>query len=218
VTSGKDTNLYPPDELGSGKEKDMKEKEFFSSLGDQAETEMSRIAGEAGEKSALILKEAEEEARLYREERLRFARADSEILRARTMNAACLEAKKAVLLSRHRIIEEALDLLREELKKLHLREDYRDLLERLFGECFIVDGSRLHCRRRDRSLVAEIARQQGRSLSIEESDIPLGGFVVSSPDGHFVQRNTFEDRIAKARPRLAREIASRVLPPENQGC
>jgi V/A-type H+-transporting ATPase subunit E len=194
----------------------MKEKEFFSSLGDQADTEIGRIAGEADEKSALILKEAEEEARLYREERLRLARADADTLKARTMNAACLEAKKAVLLSQHRIIEEALDLLREELKKLPLREDYRDLMEHLFGECFIVDGSRLLCPNGDRVLLEEFALRRGRSLSIEESDIPLGGLVVSSPDGLFVQRNTFEDRIAKARPRLAREIASRVFAPPGQ--
>ena len=196
----------------------MKEKEFFSSLGDQAETEMGRIAGEAVEKSELILKEAEEEARLYREERLRLARADADTLKARTMNAACLEAKKAVLLSRHRIIDEALDLLREELKRLPLREDYRELMEHLFGECFIDDGSRLLCPSGDRSLLEEFARRRGHSLSIEKSDIPLGGFVVSSPDGLFVQRNTFEDRIAKARPRLAREIASRVFPTLRQGC
>jgi len=194
----------------------MKEKEFFSSLRDQADTEIGRIAGEAGEKSAHILKEAEEEARLYREERLRLARADADTLRARTMNAASLEAKKAVLLSRHRIIEEALDLLREELKKLPLREDYRDLMEHLLRECFIVDGSRLLCPSGDRGLLEGLARRQGRALSIEESDIPLGGFVVSSPDGLFVQRNTFEDRIAKARPRLAREIASRVFAAERQ--
>ncbi len=194
----------------------MKEKEFFSSLGDQAETEMGRIAGEAVEKSEMIVKEAEEEARLYREERLRLARADADTLRARTMNAARLERKKAVLLSRHRIIEEALDLLREELKKLPLREDYRDLMERLWDECFIVDGSRLLCPSRDRGLLEEFARRRGRSLSIEESDIPLGGFVVSSPDGLFVQRNTFEDRIAKARPRLVREIAARVFSTQPQ--
>jgi len=196
----------------------MRENEFFSSLGDQAETEMGRIAGEAVDKSALILKEAEEETRLYREERLRLARADADTLKARTMNAACLAAKKAVLLSRHRIIDEALDLLREELKKLPLREDYRDLMEHLFDECFIVDGSRLLCPSRDRGLLEEFARRQGISLSIEESDIPLGGFVVSSPDGLFVQRNTFEDRIAKARPRLTREIASRAFTTQRQGC
>lgn len=196
----------------------MRENEFFSSLGDQAETEMGRIAGEAVDKSALILKEAEEETRLYREERLRLARADADTLKARTMNAACLTAKKAVLLSRHRIIDEALDLLREELKKLPLRDDYRDLMEHLFDECFIVDGSRLLCPSRDRGLLEEFARRQGISLSIEESDIPLGGFVVSSPDGLFVQRNTFEDRIAKARPKLTREIASRAFPTQRQGC
>jgi V/A-type H+-transporting ATPase subunit E len=196
----------------------MKEKEFFSSLGDQAETEMARIAAEAAEKSALILKEAEEEARLYREERLRLARADADTLKARTMNAASLEAKKAVLLSRHRIIDEALDLLREELKNLPLREDYRDLMELLLRECFIVDGSHLLCPGGDRSLLEEFALRRGFSLSIEESDIPLGGFVVSSPDGLFVQRNTFEDRIAKARPRLTREIAGRIFPPLEEGC
>jgi V/A-type H+-transporting ATPase subunit E len=191
----------------------MQEKEFFSSLGDQAETEMGRIAVEAAERSALILKEAEEEARLYREERLRLARADADTLKARTMNAARLTAKKAVLLSRHRIIEEALDLLREEVKRLPLRDDYRDLMERLFGECFIVDDSRLLCSSGDRKLLEELARRKGRALSVAESDIPLGGFVVSSPDGLFVQRNTFEDRIAKARPRLTREIASRLFAP-----
>ncbi len=196
----------------------MKEKEFFSSLGDQAETEMGRIAGEAAAKSALIVKEAEEEARLYRDERLRLARADADTLRARTMNAARLEGKKAVLLSKHRVIEEALDLLREELKKLPLREDYRDLMERLWDECFIVDGSHLLCPSGDRGLLEEFAHRQGRALSIEESDIPLGGFVVSSPDGLFVQRNTFEDRIAKARPRLVREIAARVFSTQGQGC
>jgi vacuolar-type H+-ATPase subunit E/Vma4 len=195
----------------------MKEKEFFSSLRDQADTEIGRITGEAGEKSAQILKVAEEEARLYREERLRLARADADTLRARTVNAACLEAKKAVLLSRHRIIDEALDLLREELRKLPRREDYRDLMEHLLRECFIADGSRLLCPGRDRGLLEELARRQGRSLTVEESDIPLGGFVVCSPDGLFVQRNTFEDRIAKARPRLSREIASRVFTAERQG-
>ena len=194
----------------------MKEKEFFSSLRDQADTEIGRIAGEAGEKSAHILKEAEEEARLYREERLRLARADADTLRARTVNTASLEAKKAVLLSRHRIIEEALDLLREELKKLPLRGDYRDLMEQLLRECFIVDGSHVLCPRGDHSLLEEFALRQGRSLSIEEGDIPLGGLVVSSPDELFVQRNTFEDRITKARPRLAREIASRVFAPPGQ--
>ena len=88
----------------------------------------------------------------------------------------------------------------------------------LLRGCFIVDGSRLLGPSGDRGLLEGLARRQGRSLSVEESDIPLGGFVVSSPDGLFVQRNTFEDRIAKARPRLAREIASRVFAAERQGC
>lgn len=190
----------------------MVEEQFFESLEEQAEGERRLLTAEAERAAEDILKEARAEMTRKREKRLRAAQAEVRTAQAKILNSARLDARRIVLKAVHRLSEEALDSLSKEVEQLHLREDYTLILERLFDECTIPCGARITCRRSDRGLLEEVARKRGHSPRFEEGDIPLGGFTVLSADGRFVQSNTFEDRIHRARPRLLMALAGQLLP------
>lgn len=190
----------------------MVEERFFESLEAQAEEERRRLAAEAERAAGEILEEAREESIRKRDERFLRVRAEVRSAEAKILNSARLDARKMSLRAVHRLSEEALEFLAKEVEQLHLREDYARILERLFEECTIPCGARITCRRSDRALLEAIARRRGHSPRFEEGEIPLGGFTVLSADGRFVQSNTFEDRIRRARPRLLMALARRLLP------
>lgn len=193
------------------------EDRFFESLEEQAEGERQLLTAEAERTAEDILKEARVEMTHKRDKRLRAAQAEVRAAQAKILNAAHLEARKVVLQAVHRLSEEALDSLSREVEQLHLREDYKVILERLFDECTIPCGARITCRHSDRRLLEEVAWRKGHSPRFEEGDIPLGGFTVLSADGRFAQSNTFEDRIRCARPRLLMALAERLLPGGKEG-
>jgi vacuolar-type H+-ATPase subunit E/Vma4 len=53
----------------------------------------------------------------------------------------------------------------------------------------------------DEALVAELVQESGADLAVEPSLETLGGLVLESGDGR-VARNTFEERLSNAEPRL----------------
>jgi vacuolar-type H+-ATPase subunit E/Vma4 len=193
------------------------EEKFLDSLGEEAEREMRRIDAQTEGEVQRILAEAEESAGRARAEGLRVAEAEARTLRSRIVNTARLEGRRSVLLAVRHLAEEALEALREEVRVLSSRDDYRRILEGLFDECAIPVGGRLICRPSDRDLLEEVAAERGCTLDFEEASLPLGGFTVLSGDRRFAQRNTFEDRILRARRRLLMILGERILSQDEGG-
>jgi vacuolar-type H+-ATPase subunit E/Vma4 len=193
------------------------EEKFLDSLGEEAEREMGRIDLQTEGEIERILAGAKEDGERARTEGLRIAEEEARTRRSRIMNAARLEGRRSVLLAVRHLAEETLDALREEVRNLPSRDDYRRILEALFEECTIPVGGRVICRPSDRDLLVEVARERGCTLDFEDGNLPLGGFTVLSGDGRFAQRNTFEDRIRRARRRLLMILGERILSQDDGG-
>jgi len=195
----------------------MAEERFLAALGAQAEQEMEEITARAGEAAELIRDEARREAGRQRAVRLRLAESEARRVRARIVNAARLEARKTVLSALHDLVEKAIEKLLAETLALRNREDYRQIVEGLLDECSLAPGSRVLCSGEDGILVKSIIEDRGLDISVEEHGDPGTGIVVISGDGTFIQRNTFSERIRRARPRITMAISALVLPGGEEG-
>ena len=195
----------------------MAEERFLEALGAQAEQEMEEITARAGEAAERIREEALREAGRRRAVRLRLAESEARGVRARIVNAARLEARKTVLSALHDLVEQAIEKLLTETLALRNREDYRQIVEKLLDECSLSAGSRVLCSVEDGSLVKSIVEDRGLDISVEEHGDPGTGIVVISGDGTFIQRNTFSERIRRARPRIAMAVAALALPGGEEG-
>lgn len=195
----------------------MAEERFLEALGAQAEREMEEITARAVEAAERIRDEALREAGQRRAVRLRLAESEARGVRARIVNAARLEARKTVLSALHDLVENAVEKLLAETRALRKREDYRQIVEKLLDECSLAAGSRVLCSGEDGNLVKSIIEDRGLDISIEEHGDPGTGIVVISGDGTFIQRNTFSERIRRARPRITMAVAALVLPGGEEG-
>ena len=190
----------------------MAEERFLDALGAQAEEEMGRISARAEEADRRIREDALREAGRRKEDHLRHARTEARGIRSRIINTARLEARKTILSALHDLVDMAVGELLAETRALRNREDYRGIIEKLLDECTLDPGSRLLCSGEDGDLLRSIVEERGLPVSVEEHDDPGTGIVVISGDGTFVQRNTFTERIRRARPRITMAVAARILP------
>ena len=190
----------------------MAEERFLDALGAQAEEEMEEITARADEVATGIRDEALREAGRRKAAHLSLAESEARGVRARIINTARLEARKEVLSALHDLVEKNVERLLAETRALRSRHDYRRIVEALLDECDPAPGSSVLCSGEDGDLVRSIVGERGRPLSVEEHDDPGTGIVVISGDGTFVQRNTFSERIRRARPQITMAVAARVLP------
>ncbi len=195
----------------------MAEERFLEALGDQAEREMEEITSRAGEAAERLRDEALREAGRRRTADRRMAESEARRARARIVNAARLEARKTILSALHDFVEMAVEKLLAETLELRNREGYRPIVEKLLDECSLSPGSRVLCSGEDGTLLRSIIGDRGLEVSVEEHGDPGTGIVVISGDGTFIQRNTFSERIRRARPRITMAVAALVLPGGEEG-
>jgi vacuolar-type H+-ATPase subunit E/Vma4 len=104
--------------------------------------------------------------------------------------------------------------IEERIAGLSSTAGYRAVLEALLAECLAEAAGpvTVRCRREDRAIVEEAARRQGRAVSIEEANLPLGGVeTASGADGRIVRRNGLADRLESARPLILQEAGRSLL-------
>jgi vacuolar-type H+-ATPase subunit E/Vma4 len=175
---------------------------------------LNAIEAEANEESASLENESRAEAdAILAEARADAARARQEILRAHAP-ATANEANRRVALARleasrleREAREEAYALLIEEartrLAAVRDEPGYRDTLRALMREALdaLPDASTARVHALDETVVADLSCQLGADLAVAPDPGVDGGVVLQSAGGRVV-RNTFEERLASATPRL----------------
>jgi vacuolar-type H+-ATPase subunit E/Vma4 len=104
------------------------------------------------------------------------------------------------------------DTARQQLTKLRQRSDYSQLFASLAREALDgVEGSVvIRVSPADVDLARQTASQLGVTAEVRGDLETAGGLVVEAAGGKIVRRNTFEDRLDRARPYIQADVA-RVL-------
>jgi vacuolar-type H+-ATPase subunit E/Vma4 len=177
-------------------------KDLLNAIEAEAKEESARLESESRAEADAILAQARAGAAGAREEVLRAPAAATANEADRRVALARLEASRLEREAR----EEALALLLAEARtRLAAARDepgYRETLRALMREALaaLPDASTARVNPPDEALAAELARQLGADLTVAP-DPGVGGVVLESADGRVV-RNTFEERLATAAPRL----------------
>ncbi len=185
-------------------------KDLLAAIKAEADGECSRLDAESRAEAEAILAAAREEAGRAREEILRAHIPATEAEANRRAAVARLEASRLIREAR----EEAFSLLMAEVRSqlAAAREGggYREAMRALLLEALVAlpGAATLRVNPRDEAPAAGLAREVGGDLTVETDGIVTGGVVLEG--GGRVVRNTFEERLANAGPRL-RPLYSRRL-------
>lgn len=176
-------------------------KDLLSSIEAEAKQESERLEAESRAEAEAILAEAREKARATREEVLRLREAEAEA--ERRIARARLEATNTLRAAREKAFELLLEEVRSRLAALRGTSGYCGALRALLREglAALPDARLVRVDPRDEGLAAELVRESGTDLAVEPSLQTLGGLLLESGDGR-VARNTFEERLSNAEPRL----------------
>jgi vacuolar-type H+-ATPase subunit E/Vma4 len=178
-------------------------KDLLAAIEADADEERSRLEAESAAEAEGIRRSAREEAEAGRAGILRPARAGSEAEANRRLARARLAAEAIRREAREEAFERLLADVRSELS--HRREGaaYRDALRALISEglAALPDARTLYTDPRDEALALALAQERGADLAVEPTLKTSGGVVLQSAGGRLV-RNTFEERLAAAEPRL----------------
>ncbi len=178
-------------------------KDLLASIEAEAKQENDRLDAESRAEAEAILARAREEARATREEVLRPREAEAESETERRTARARLEATNILRAAREEAFGSLLAEVRSRLAALRGAPRYRGAFRALLREglAALPDARLVRVDPRDEVLAAELVRESGADLAVEPSLEALGGLVLESGDGR-VARNTFEERLTNAEPRL----------------
>lgn len=188
--------------------------EVIGAIGEQAARQRAQIIARAEEEAGGLLREAEAlRAATFRSVAAR-AEAAARAEGARIESRARLEARRLVQSARYALVAGALAALEALLAGFVGTAAYGEALERLLDEA-LEDAEPpvvVRCRAEDRAAVEACGRRRGLAFAVEEAPFATGGVeVASGPDGRLVRRNSFADRMARARPLLLAEAGRGLL-------
>lgn len=192
---------------------------LLASIEAEARRENERLEAESRAEAEEILARARERARAVREEVLPPREAEARAEAERRVAGARLEAARIVHGSREEALERLLEEVRSRLAALRGTPAYRTAFRTLLREglAALPEARVLRVDPRDEALATELARETGAELAVETShEETLGGPVLESGDGRVV-RNTFEERLANAEPRLRLWYARRLAEITGEG-
>ncbi|MBS3955918.1 MAG: V-type ATP synthase subunit E [Clostridiales bacterium] len=183
--------------------------DIFRALEEQASQECEDILEAARLQAEAIAADAEDRA--SRACAACVDEADSVLKRrlARETNAARLEAKKRVAAVKQRAIDEAFERAGVALAEARRSEGYPDVFRALIAEALegvegvptvLIDPA-------DEELARAVLETLGISTVVEATATTSGGVAVVTGNGRIVRRNTFEDRLEKARPDIESQVA-----------
>jgi len=178
-------------------------KDLLAAIEADADEERSRLEAESVAEAEGILRSAREEAEAGRAGILRPARAESEAEANRRLARARLAAEAMRREAREEAFERLLADVRSELSHRRDGAAYHDALRALISEglAAIPDARTLYTDPRDEALALALVHELGADLAVEPTLETSGGVVLQSAGGRLV-RNTFEERLATAAPRL----------------
>ncbi len=187
--------------------------DILRALEEQGQADCEACTEEARAHAAQILEDARAKAESIHQNHIaaveRTARADA----MKKVNAARLKGRMEVSGVRGEGLDEVFALARQQLGKLHDRGDYPALFAALAREALEgVEGSVVvRVASKDESLARQTLSQLGVNAEVRGDLQTAGGLVVESDGGRIVRRNTFEDRLDRARPYIQPDVAKVLL-------
>ncbi|EHP89067.1 V-type proton ATPase subunit E [Methanotorris formicicus] len=177
-----------------------------SKIMDDAKKKADEIIKKAEEEASVILKNAEEEAEKRKNTILKKGEKDAEMTKNRIIAEAKLTAKRMILEEKEKIIEMAIEKLREDLAKLPEKPEYKGILEKMIknGAVSLGGGELIvQLNERDMGLVEdevlwklekEIEEAAGKVTILKKGEPVkiIGGCIISTADGLKILNNSLE--------------------------
>jgi V/A-type H+-transporting ATPase subunit E len=187
--------------------------DILRALEEQGRADCEACTEEARAHAAQIIEDAQEKANSIHEHHMatveRSARTDA----MKRVNAARLKGRMEISSVRGEGLDGVFDTARQQLGRLHQRADYPQLFSALAKEA--LDGVQgpvvIRVSAADVDLARQVASQLGADAEVRGDIETAGGLVVESSGGSIVRRNTFEDRLDRARPYIQADVAKVLL-------
>lgn len=186
--------------------------DILRALEEQGQADCDACTEEARAHAAQILEDAKEKAESIHEHHMSTIEKSARAEAMKRVNAARLKGRMQVSGVRGDGLDGVFTSARQQLGRLHQRPDYPQLFASLAREA--LDGVSgpvvIRVSAADVDLARQTAAQLGASAEVRGDLETAGGLIVESAGGSIVRRNTFEDRLDRARPYIQADVA-RVL-------
>ncbi|MBE0477325.1 MAG: V-type ATP synthase subunit E [Coriobacteriia bacterium] len=183
--------------------------DIFQALEEQAKADCDQILSGARDQAASIAADCEVECdairRKHVEQREREVRAQV----GQALNAARLDARKAVAAMKEEAVGRVFDNTREALGSVRSSGEYASLFRSLLEEAVSgVDGPfEVLVDPADVALAGESLRGLGLNAEVRGEISTAAGVIVTTDDGRVSRRNTLEDRLDKVRQSAQARVA-----------
>ncbi len=187
---------------------------------EDADIQVKKILEEAEKEKEEILKKAEEEANKRYEEIIKRGEKEAEMVYNRIIAEAKLEAKKKLLKAKEKIIEKAIQKIKEDLFKLPEKPEYRDKLYKLTVEAIELLGEEdsyiAKINKRDINLLKEIQNElkydfgKNITLKVETVDI-IGGIILQTIDKTKEVDNSLEAIFERKLPEIRIKLSEKLF-------
>lgn len=187
--------------------------DILRALEEQAQAECEEILTEAKEHAEHIVREGEQEAARIREVHARQVEQNAQKRSARAVNSARLEAKARVSKIKGAALEDVFQKAAEQLGTVRGAPEYPQVFHQLAREA-LADAQgdmSIHVDPADVDLATRTMADMGVSAQVLGDIQSAGGLVVELDEGRIVRRNTFEDRLARARASLQADAAKALV-------
>lgn len=187
--------------------------DILNALEEQAQADVDAILREAKEHAELIGSQAQAEATAIHDNFARQVERTAKAKASKIVNAARLEAKMTVSSAKGDGLETVFEVATQNLAKKRSQQEYADLFARLADQAFegLEGDVTIHVDPADASLAQAAAAKAGLSAEIQTDLMSAGGLVVEAVGGRIVRRNTFEDRLERARQFVQTDVAKALF-------
>ncbi len=179
--------------------------DLIQEIKNDAEAEVEDIIKRANKEAEEIIKNAREKAEEKAEEIIKNADKEAETAKARILAIARRNANKYIIEAKEKLINECIEEIRKELKKLPSRQ-YKKFVEKSMKEAIneIKDGYILVSRKEDE----EIAHKMG--IEVKGKIDAIGGIIIKSRDGSKEINSTFDALLERMKDELRIKIAEKL--------
>ncbi|WP_048203311.1 V-type proton ATPase subunit E [Methanocaldococcus infernus] len=192
---------------------------------EDANLEAKKIIGEAEKEKEEILNKAKEEAEKRKNEILKKGEKEAEILYNSIIAEAKLQARREILEVKERIIEKAIQKLREDLAKLPDEPEYMDKLLKLIkegaislggGEIFVNLNKRDYERLEEEALwklEKEVELKTNKVTVLKKGEVVdiLGGCILNSGDKTKLLDNSLEAIFERSLPKIRIKVTEKLF-------
>ena len=184
--------------------------ELITLLEREAQAECEQLAADARAQAESLVAQARHESEEYVAAARARLEAEARAALVKAQSTAQLRASSLVLRAKESEIAQIFAAAEAELSRLARDVQHYPRILRMF----IEEGLRgfpgpavVAVHPSDHSMVQDLVRLQGWSVTVQADPAVHGGVRISSPDGRLVVTNTLASRLERARPGLAAEVA-----------